>query len=131
MESTFLVFLASIIIGASWPKIPKMVIFGVWGGAFFPLLEITIDYRPKTRKNAIVTPFGFEIPKKKLKKCSILWFKITLDYRSNKLEEISWALVVSVTKITIDYRPKNSKNARCDTFCVQNPTKRSKKCSIL
>ena len=34
MESTFSVFFASII-GASWPKIQKIIIFCVWGGGIF------------------------------------------------------------------------------------------------
>ena len=97
-------------------------------------------------KMLVVTPFCVQNPPKELKKSSILWspleeswafvrpfvFKITLDNWSNKLGRRRVLRICGTyDKITIEYQPKNSKNARCDTFCVQNPTKRSKKCSTL
>ena len=100
--------------------------FPLWGGGGYPFIRNNNWLSPKNSKNAIVTPFVFEVPKKKVEKMLDIipfGFKITLDYRSNKLEEISWALVVSVTKITIDYRPKTWKILVVTPFVFKIPQK--------
>ena len=68
MESTFLVFLASIIIGASWPKIPKMVIFGVWGGGVFPFIRNNNWLSAKNSKKRYCDNFWIRNTKKKVEK---------------------------------------------------------------
>ena len=66
MESTFLVFLASIIIVASWPKIPKMVIFCVWGaGGVFPFIRNNNWLSAKNSKKRYCDTFWVRNTKKK------------------------------------------------------------------
>ena len=94
-------------------------------------IKITIDYRPKTsKKTLIVTPFGFEIPKKSWKNARYYTFWV---------QNHNWLSVKKVGRRILSIcgicdqnhdrlSTKNLEKILVDTFCVQNPKKRSKKC---